>query len=315
MRRLGRRRCLAILAASAASPALSAGAGPAPATVRWSGIALGARAEIVLRHPDRERAAALMRSATAEISRLERIFSLFDPTSALVRLNHEGRLDAPPLELVDLLRQVQAIHQATDGTFDPTIQPLWRLHAEAAASGRPPPATSLRDARATLGLEQVRVATDAIAFSRPGMALTLNGIAQGFITDQIADLLRAGGLDHVLVDLGEIRALGEAAPGRPWRIGLAERGDGEPDAAIDLADGAIATSSPFGTTLDAEGHIGHIIDPRTGDPSPGHWRRVSVRHPRAAIADGLSTAFVLLEKVAIDRALERFPGALPLIPA
>ena len=56
-----------------------------------------------------------------------------------------------------------------------------------------------------------------IGFRRPGMAVTLNGVAQGYITDRVADLLRVRGFDNVLVELGEIRALGRHPDGRPGR--------------------------------------------------------------------------------------------------
>ncbi len=304
MRRLDRRRCLTVLAATAASLALSAGAGAAAPTRRWSGIALGAPAELVIRHDDAARAEGLLAAAVAEIGRLERIFSLFDPTSALARLNRDGRLPEPPFELADLLDQARAVHRATGGVFDPTVQPLWRLHAEAALAGRRPEPDALQAARAAVGMEAVAVDTGEIAFGRPGMALTLNGIAQGYLTDRIADLLRVGGLAHVLVDLGEVRATGERMPGEPWRIGL-----GTADEVVGLRDGAIATSEPFGTVMDAAGAVGHIIDPRLGRPTAGMWRRVAVLHPRATIADGLSTGFVLLDRSAIDAALTAFPPA------
>lgn len=310
MRQLDRRRCLTVLAASAAGLALPAGTSTAAPAHRWSGIALGAPAELVIRHDDATRAEGLIAAAIAEIRRLERIFSLFDPASALVQLNRTGRLDDPPFELVDLLDQAKAVHRATGGAFDPTVQPLWRLHADAALAGKSPEPTALRAARAAVGMEALAVDTREIAFARKGMALTLNGIAQGYVTDRIADLLRAGGLAHVLVDLGEIRALGERSPGEPWRIGL-----GTVDEVVSLTDGAVATSAPFGTVMDAEGAIGHIIDPRLGLPSAGCWQQVSVLHPRATIADGLSTGFVLLDQTAIDRALQAFPPARVILTA
>lgn len=304
MRRLDRRRCLTILAATAAGMALPCGTGAAAPAQRWSGMALGAPAKLLVRHDDAARAEALIAAAIAEIRRLERIFSLFDPESALARLNRTGRLSEPPFELVDLLEQARTVHRATGGAFDPTVQPLWRVHAEAALAGEPVAPQALGTARAATGMESVAVHRNGITFGRPGMALTLNGIAQGYLTDRIADLLRAGGLDHVLVDLGEIRATGERRPGAPWRIGL-----GTADEAVGLADGAVATSEPFGTVMDAAGTIGHIIDPRLGRPTAGTWRRVSVLHPRATIADGLSTGFVLLDRAGIDRALDAFPSA------
>ena len=49
---------------------------------------------LLLHHPDPAAAEALIGASLAEVARLERQFSLYDPDSALVRLNREGALDA-----------------------------------------------------------------------------------------------------------------------------------------------------------------------------------------------------------------------------
>lgn len=287
--RMPRRRFLAITAGAAAL----AGQPAAASTHRWRGVALGAPASITLDHPE---AARLVEAARTEIARLEAIFSLHRPDAALVRLNAAGRMAGPPVELVDLLGLCGAIHAATDGAFDPTIQPLWTLHAESWARGGPPGAQALEACRARIGWRHVRVAPGEIAFARRGMALSLNGIAQGYIADRVATLLAAEGLTEALIETGEIRALGGRPAGGPWRVGLP--GDG----AIGLRSAAIATSAPLGTVFDPAGRVGHILDPRTGRPG-GTWGSVSVIAPRAAVADALSTAFCLMDREAIDRVL------------
>ena len=107
-RKLGltRRRTLRLFAGVSGFALTGALAGRAVAEVapyRWHGIALGAQASLAVYHPDPARAEALVVLALSEIERLERIFSLYLPDSALVRLNASGRLDQPPLELVALL--------------------------------------------------------------------------------------------------------------------------------------------------------------------------------------------------------------------
>ena len=52
------------------------------------------------------------------------------------------------------------------------------------------------------------------------MALTLNGIAQGYIADRVVALLRAEGLSDVLVNTGELRALGGHPDGGGWPVSL-----------------------------------------------------------------------------------------------
>jgi thiamine biosynthesis lipoprotein len=218
----------------------------------------------------------------------------------LVRLNANGKLDNPPLDMVALLSQAAAIHQQTNGAFDPTIQPAWTRLAE--NSGKE---TSNAPAL-PIGFDHVTRSTSRIAYTKPGMAMTLNGIAQGYATDRIADLLKSQGLNNVLVEVGEIRALGNKSDGKPWSVGIADTADR--DVIVDriaLADRAIATSSPLGTTVDAAGTIGHILQPQTGQPG-GQWRQVSVMAPTATVADGLSTAFCLMHRDAIKAALTAF---------
>ena len=102
--------------------------GPLPAslpTTRWQGIALGAPARIDLLGVGPEQARAAIAAALDELARLEAVFSLFDPTSALSRLEREGRLDDPPPELVEVLGLACRLAALSDGAFDPTIQPLW----------------------------------------------------------------------------------------------------------------------------------------------------------------------------------------------
>jgi FAD:protein FMN transferase len=138
------------------------------------------------------------------------------------------------------------------------------------------------------------------------MAMTLNGIAQGYSTDRIVGLLRAAGVTNVLVSVGEIAALGTNENWQSWNVGIAEREDLPEEERVSLTDMAIATSAPYGTVLSEEDRIGHILDPR-GISSFARWRRVSVIHPSAAVADGLSTAFVLLTPKQISSATSICP--------
>lgn len=290
---LSRRRFIAISAAAAAMTADRALAAP---TRHWTGVALGARASITLAHPDAARIVAEVRQ---EIDRLEDIFSLYRTGSALVRLNRDGALDAPPLELVECLGIAGVAHAATGGAFDPTVQPLWAVYARAHAAGNAPTAAMLSDARHRVGLSRVAITPSRIAFARPGMALTLNGIAQGYIADRVAKLLQLQGLDHILIDTGEFRALGGMEDGRPWPVSV------ENMRTVGLRDRALATSAPLGTSFDQQGTVGHILDPGTGLPARASGRTVSVTAPTAALADALSTGLCLLDDAEAANALGR----------
>jgi thiamine biosynthesis lipoprotein len=303
---LGRRRFLKITASACGVlvGGLPANAGVVALT-QWRGVALGAGASITLRHRDADR---IISACRAEIDRLEDIFSLYRPGSALSRLNASGRLDDPPFEMLELLGLCGAIHAATSGLFDPTIQPLWAVYAESHAQGAAPTPAAIDAALSVVGWDGVRVTANTVGFVHEGMALTLNGIAQGYIADRVAKLLRAEGLTDVLVNTGEFHALGGHPDGGGWPVMLDE-GLERPTGPVDLRDMAMASSAPLGTIFDREGRIGHILHPVTGFPAASRWRLVSVVARTAALADGLTTAMCLMSREEIDHTLARFPHA------
>ncbi|MHA1571143.1 MAG: FAD:protein FMN transferase, partial [Alphaproteobacteria bacterium] len=222
--------------------------------------------------------------------------------SALSRLNAQGRLAAAPFELIELLSICDTLNHVTDGAFDPTVQPLWALYAAKFSAGSPPTKTEIADTLGKTGWRHVRISAQEVAFAKDGVALTLNGIAQGYISDKVAALLRRQGVTDTLVNMGEIVALGRHPDGQPWRIGIADPSDqNQARNYRRLENRAIATSAPLGTVFDGAGSVGHILDPRTGYPG-ARWRQVSVIAPQASRADGLSTAFCLMDEDQIRQA-------------
>lgn len=307
--RTTRRRMIRISAATAGLALLPFGDERAAAAniVTWRGVALGAVATIQLHHPDRTIAEKLIDRSVAEAHRLESIFSLYRPDSVLVALNEHGALAAPPAELVDLLSACQRYSRLTDGAFDPTVQPLWRLCADHFSRADTDPAgpstEALAESLKRIGHDGVLVNRDRIVLAKRGMQLTLNGIAQGYITDRVIDLLRAGGITQTLVDMGETRCLGAHPSGRPWKVGIAD-----PDQpahtreTLPIVNQAVATSGAYGFQFDSLGRFNHLFDPKTGE-SAHAYRSVTVIASTATAADALSTAFSFMTIADIDRVL------------
>lgn len=290
--RLNRRRFLSIAAATAVAGGLPASVLRAePAALTWRGVALGANASLTLSHPDPALARAALADCLAEVARLEAIFSLHRADSALVRLNHAGRLDDAPADLRLLLAEALGLSEATRGAFDPTVQPLWALLAGARESDLT--ADAIAAAQAKIGWRNVHLDDAVVSFAKPGMAVTLNGIAQGYITDRVGALLCARGFVHVLVNMGEQLALGPKANGHPWTIGIADpHRPGHWIETVERTSGAVATSGVVGGV--AMGSLGsaHLLDPRTGRVATD-LESVTVVADRAVLADALSTAFAV----------------------
>jgi thiamine biosynthesis lipoprotein len=294
-RAMTRRRFVSVFAAAGLAPLLPCGLAAAePKTFTWEGIALGADARLTLQHTDAASAKAAIAECIAEVARLEAIFSLHQADSALFRLNQLGQIDDAPAELRQLLAETFAMSQLSQGAFDPTIQPLWRLYADHFARPSAPPEGPLRDTIAErlrlVDWRKVEIDGASIRFGEPHMAITLNGIAQGYITDRVGALLRVRGFEHVLVNMGEGLALGPKWDGGSWRIGIAN--PREPSAILtelSLDKGAVATSGGYGYRFDPTGRFTHILDPKTGEPAR-RWASVTVVADNATLADGLSTA-------------------------
>jgi len=310
----GRRRFLKILGAmpglllafgAPAARADAASAAPDANLHIWRGVALGADAMIQLHHPDPAAAKDLIDKSLTEVARLERVFSLYDPDSSLSRLNRDGSLNEPPLELVELLGRSIDVSEMTGGAFDVTVQPLWNLYA--AHFSRPdsdpagPSKQDLAAALARVGYGSIVLTPERVQFARRGAAVTLNGIAQGYLTDCVVNLLRRAGIGQTLVDMGEIRALDGRPLGGPWVVGLEDSGSpGRVKRRIALDNRAVSTSGGYGTPLDPAGRFNHLFDPATGGTS-WRYRSVSVVADCATTADAFSTGFSLMPVEAIAR--------------
>jgi thiamine biosynthesis lipoprotein len=269
---------------------------------------MGAQAELILIHPNRREAETAVRRVQDEIRRLEKVFSLFDPGSALSRLNQLGALDMPPPDLIRCLDDAEHISRITDGAFDATVQPLWELYARHFATesenAEGPGKTEIETAKNLVDYRAVQYNPQRISFSEQGMAITLNGIAQGYITDRVAELLKARGFTNVLIDLGETRGIGRRQDGSDWQVGIkAPDSSGRLIHKLALRDKAIATSGGYGTRFTLEGSQHHLFDPKTGR-SANIWTSMSVIADDATRADALSTAFSSLPESNIRRIAE-----------
>jgi thiamine biosynthesis lipoprotein len=307
-RPLSRRRFIHISAAAAGLAAVPVG--PAvqanSSLVMWHGTMLGAVATMQIHHEDRNEAQRLITAACAEARRLERLFSLYLKDSALVELNRSGILVDPATELVDLLTISQRFADVTGGRFDPTVQPLWTLYADhflqSNADPAGPPQSAVQAALAHVGCERLTISHDRIAMPR-GMAVTLNGIAQGYVTDKIVDLLRSRGVVHSLVDMGETRTIGARPAGRPWEVGIADpEVAGRTAAILPIIDRAVSTSGAYGFRFDPQGRFNHLFDPATGGCAD-RYRSVTTVSRSATAADALSTAFSLMSEPRIRSVL------------
>jgi FAD:protein FMN transferase len=284
--RVTRRRVLTIMAATAAGLATGrTESRPATADYEWRGYAMGTDARIIFSGTNENAARSAADLAAAEIERLEKALSLFRSDSEITCLNRDGILRSPTGDMLRAVRLALEVAETTKGLFDPTVQTLWEAYVDWFSILRRqdvPPQSFIANALNAVDWQKIRLSSNAIVLG-PNQRITLNGLGQGYVTDRVANLLRQRGFDHVLVDLGEQRALGPPQSGTAWLI--SRRGI----SGIELSNGALATSEGAGCVLGANGVVHHLFDPKTGRSSH-RWQTITVHHDSAAIADALSTA-------------------------
>jgi thiamine biosynthesis lipoprotein len=299
-----RRRAIGIFAATTAALLIDGLSRSAADSYEWHGLAMGADAKIVLSGITEDHARVAIAGVVAEIGRLERALSLFRQDSEISRLNGAGYLRYPTADLHAALALALYMSDVSEGLFDPTVQRLWEVNADwfaAHPDAGPPPHDVVAEACKYIGWRRIALSPAEIRLGA-GQRITLNGLGQGYVTDRIADLLRQRGFVHVLIDLGEQRALGPQSNGSAWIIA---RDNAAP---IALREGALATSEGAGCVFGAGGRAHHLFDPRNGQ-SASLWRGMTVHHRSAAIADALSTALYAATEHELERTLTRFPGA------
>ena len=119
---------------------------------------------------------------------------------------------------------------------------------------------------------------------------------KGYGLDRAAKTLAQAGVRSALLDLGgQVFAVGFDTGEKPWRVPVADPRDRDRTVVeLGLADRSASTSGDSERFREVAGRrIGHILDPRTGEPAPD-FGSVTVIAPTGLVADVLSTAFFVL---------------------
>ncbi len=251
-------------------------------------LGFGANLSLLVAHSDQALAESALDAAVADIRHVEKHMSLFNPQSALSQLNAQGFLDNPHPDLLKVLQLARAVSEKSQGAFDVTVQPLWAVFADAQALGRLPTAAAVTQARQRTGWQHVMLDPARIRFTQPHMAITLNGIAQGFAADLVQAHWQRMGIQHALINTGEWAALGESQTGGHWRLGIADPRDAQKLMKnITLHGKSMATSADSQTAFSPDFKHHHIFNPHTGY-SPLDVASVTVAADSCALADALT---------------------------
>lgn len=302
--------------AVAVLPHLGSGRSPV-AQQSFSWPAMGTVAEFTMRTDGvtAERAQKLAATAFREVNSN---LSVFVQDSAVSRLNRGESVRVETLShLVEVLLLALETAEASDGAFDPTVNPLMRAWGFRGGTPSIPSETAISNAMATVGWRRITLSSvenDSVLVSAGGAELDFGAIAKGYAVDFAYERLVENGFTDFLINLGgNIRVSGSPEPGRTdWNIAVRDPSGRHPPSPLPrpLRSGeAVATSGSYERFVEIDGHrYSHIIDPRTGIPVDNGLGSVSVIAPSAMMADAYSTTLFVLGREAGAAFLSAHPG-------
>ena len=284
-----------------------------PETVTVAAEAMATRFEVALHGAPEAILRAAAEEALAEITRLEGMLSLYQPTIEIAQINNRG--DREPVrvspEVFSLLEHCVALGEQTGGGFDITLAPLMRCWRFMNDSGAVPSDAALAEARALCGWPQLRLDPEhtTVQLATNGAMLDLGSVGKGYALEQAATLLQENEFENFLIHGGTstVCARGVQADGEPWRIAVEHPdADQPPLSIVDLQNESLSVSGIGGKSFidDAGVEQGHVIDPRTGRPTQAA-RMAAVVCSSATVSDAWATALLVVPNLDLPAGMRR----------
>ena len=282
-----------------------------PETVTVATEAMATRFEVALHGAAEATLRAAAEEALAEITRLEGMLSLYQPTSEIAHINTHGAQEPVPVspEVFALLEQCIALGEQTRGAFDITLAPLMRCWRFMNDTGAAPSETDLAEARAHCGGPQLRLNPEqtSVQLATEGAMLDLGSVGKGYALEQAAALLQENEFENFLIHGGTstVCARGVQVDGAPWRIAVEHPDTDQPPLSIlDLQNESLSVSGIGGKSFIDEYGVeqGHVIDPRTGRPTQAARVAAVVCHS-ATVSDAWATALLVAPDLELPEGL------------
>jgi thiamine biosynthesis lipoprotein len=240
-------------------------------------------------------------AARDSVRLVDSLMSTYRGSSDVSRVNAAaGR--AEPVRVAEqtmsVLSKARLYWRLSDGAFDPTVGPLVRAWGFDQRHGHRPAPRALDSLRRLVGFEAVELDSgrSTVRLPRVGMALDLGGIAKGFALDLARRALRSTAIRGGTIDLGgNMLLFGRPPSGDQWRVEIVDPLNRDRVVGgFTLDSGAVATSGDYEHYVLVGGkRYGHLLDPRTGEPSRGVLSATAIG-PLGEWSDGLSATLFLL---------------------
>jgi len=243
------------------------------------------------------------RQVDSILNKIDSSLSLYKPYSLINQFNNSRTGRKIDNHFVNVIKKSILVYHETNGLFDVTVKPLVQAWGFGVTKTDSLPGTKeIELIKKCVGTNMLVLEKNYLSKKNSCVQVDLNGIAQGYSVDVIADFIEKNGIKNYLVELGgEIRVKGRKQPsGEKMKIGIESPDEDEfrdhpMQKIISLENGAITTSGNYRKYYESDGKkITHIIDPKTGYPVQNELISVTVYAKDAITADAYDNALMLM---------------------
>ncbi|MEY3188440.1 MAG: hypothetical protein RIT41_975 [Bacteroidota bacterium] len=267
----------------------------------YSEMKMGSAFNLIIVSADSNKANHLAQKSYELVDSLNHIFSNYDSSSELSKINASAGLLPYKMStaMLDLVQKSQYAYIQSKGAYDISIGPLSSLWRNARKAKLFPEASTVLATKKLVGLNQVKInkRLGTIFLPNANMQLDFGGIAKGYIAQWVINFLKANGIQQALVDAGgDIVMSGPPLNQQGWLIGvnLPETTDQLLNKKLQLSNCSVATSGDVYQFIEYKGvKYSHIINPLTGY-GVTNLRNVTIVAKTGATADWLATACSIL---------------------
>jgi len=280
---------------------------------------MGSRFEVTVVAVNEEIGYIYIDQAIAEILRIEKLISSWDPDSETSLINRNAGIKPVQvsLELFRLIERSKLFSSITDGAFDISYASMDKIWKFDGSMNRMPSPEEIKNSVSKVGYEKIilNAADRTVFLKEKGMKISFGAIGKGYAAEKAKELLVSKQVIAGIINAsGDLTTWGTKASGEKWLIGIANPLSKDKIFSwLPVVESSVATSGNYEKYVVINGKkYSHIIDPRTGYPSHG-INSVSIFAKGAEICDALATAVYIMGKEAGLGLINQLPQAEGII--
>lgn len=244
-----------------------------------------------------ENASKALSESEAEIKRIDAMLSTGNEDSEISKLNKSKKAEVSE-ETFTLIERAKTIGLDTGKVFDISVYPVMQAWGFTDKNYRVPEKSELEELLKSVDVSKVDLdkQNHEVSFDDK-MAIDLGGIAKGYTSARIIQIMKDNGVEHALINLGgNVQVLGKKPDGSDWRVAILDPENQEQYiGGVSVSDKAVITSGGYQRYFDKDGErYFHIIDLSDGFPARNGLTSVTIVSDDGTLADALSTSLFIM---------------------